>query len=197
MDIIFIDAVLFFLIATITPFITILPCQQAAVKRDKSHLTWAHTSHSCCRGCYPWSLHTAALAASKEPHCAHHDRIPTASDAWPPLRRHVPRLITPLIFSANAGAVLTPLPPYSPTMLGELQSAPPHVMPFWGPPCRGNPIHAVAHSYLRPSTMSPPHPPSSFSPGVMMGYNARCCASCLATVHLVVIVSLLSTCSVY
>ena len=88
-------------------------------------------------------------------------------------------------------------PPFSPLMLGGLQSAPPHSMPFWGPLCRGNPSHVVTHCYLCPSTLLPSLPPFFFSPGVVTGYDACCCASCLATVHLAVTVPLLSICSVY
>ena len=108
MDVVLIYAALFLLIAMATPFISILPLRQAAVQIYTPRLAGAHPSHGCRRGCRPCSLPTAALTASKEPHCARHDRGPTAADARPTLFRHVPRLITPLLFPANAGTTLTP-----------------------------------------------------------------------------------------
>ena len=151
---------LFLLIATVTPFISILHRQQAAVQIDTSRLTGAHPSYGRRQGCHPCSLPVEALAASREPHCAHHDRIHTTSNARPTLHRHVPRLIVPLLFPANAGATLTPPSPY-PVMLGGLQGAPTHVMPYPAQPYCGNPDHTVTRGCLCPSTPALPSPPLS------------------------------------
>ena len=64
-------------------FITIIPCQQDTGCIDASSLAGSHISRGRRRCCYLWSLPTAALVASKEPHCAHYDRSSTPADTWP------------------------------------------------------------------------------------------------------------------
>ena len=96
------------MIVTVTPLISVVPHRQAVVQRETSRLTGAHSSHGCRQGCCLCSLPVSALAAFKEPYCARHERRPTVADARPTLRRHVPRLIAPLLFSTNVGAASTP-----------------------------------------------------------------------------------------
>ena len=96
------------MISTVPPFFSIIPCRQATVQRVMSPLMEAHLSHGRRQVCSPCFLPTAALAASKEPHCACHERSSTTADARPTLCRHEPRLIAPLLFPTNNGAALTP-----------------------------------------------------------------------------------------